>query len=76
MFISYSLYVFPSQSFDKSVTVVDHLLRALWEAEYQGRFSLYRLGIVLLADVGLEFMMTKWSTSILDDVMPQVRVSQ
>ncbi|KAI0637056.1 hypothetical protein C8Q77DRAFT_1095769 [Trametes polyzona] len=51
---------------------VDQLLTALWHAEYQSRYALYRTAIVLLADVGLEFGMTKWSRRILDEVMPQI----
>ncbi|KAI0781023.1 hypothetical protein BD413DRAFT_501848 [Trametes elegans] len=57
---------------DQSHTCVDQLLTALWHAEYQGRYALYRTAIVLLADVGLEFGMTKWSRRILDEVMPQI----
>ncbi|CDO70809.1 hypothetical protein BN946_scf184798.g125 [Trametes cinnabarina] len=48
------------------------LLTALWHAEYQGRYGLYRTAVVMLADVGLEFGMTKWCRRILDEVMPQI----
>ncbi|KAH9946187.1 uncharacterized protein BXZ73DRAFT_86363 [Epithele typhae] len=57
---------------DQSHNCVDHLLNALWHAEYHGRYNLYRTAIVLLADVGLEFGMTKWCRRILDEVMPQI----
>ncbi|KAI0831217.1 hypothetical protein BC628DRAFT_1407751 [Trametes gibbosa] len=57
---------------DQAHTCVDQLLTALWHAEYQGRYAIYRTAIILLADVGLEFGMTKWSRRILDEVMPQI----
>ncbi|KAI0362002.1 hypothetical protein OH77DRAFT_1416202 [Trametes cingulata] len=57
---------------DHAHTAVDQLLTALWHAEYQGRYALYRTAVVLLADVGLEFGMTNWSRRILDEVMPQI----
>ncbi|KAI0646968.1 hypothetical protein C8Q79DRAFT_957197 [Trametes meyenii] len=57
---------------DHAHTAVDQLLTALWHAEYQGRYAFYRTAVVLLADVGLEFGMTKWSRRILDEVMPQI----
>ena len=53
---------------------VDQLLTALWHAEYHGRYGLYRTAVILLADVGLEFGMTKWCRRVLDEVMPQVRL--
>ncbi|KAL1947766.1 hypothetical protein VTO73DRAFT_13490 [Trametes versicolor] len=57
---------------DHAHTSVDQLLTALWHAEYQGRYALYRTAVVLLADVGLEFGMSKWSRRILDEIMPQI----
>lgn len=57
---------------EQSHASVDQLLTALWHAEYHGRYNLYRTAIILLADVGLEFGMTKWCKRILDEVMPQV----
>ncbi|KAI0374802.1 hypothetical protein BV20DRAFT_986672 [Pilatotrama ljubarskyi] len=57
---------------DHAHTSLDQLLTALWHAEYQGRYALYRTAVVMLADVGLEFGMTKWSRRILDEVMPQI----
>ncbi|THH12641.1 hypothetical protein EW146_g7506 [Bondarzewia mesenterica] len=44
---------------DQGAVSVEKLLRALWHAEFQCRFGSYRTGIILLADVGLEFGMTK-----------------
>ena len=58
---------------EQSHASVDQLLTALWHAEYHGRYNLYRTAITLLADVGLEFGMTKWCKRVLDEVMPQVR---
>ncbi|KAI0807098.1 hypothetical protein C8Q74DRAFT_1313030 [Fomes fomentarius] len=57
---------------EQSHASVDQLLTALWHAEYHGRYNLYRTAIILLADVGLEFGMTKWCKRILDEVMPQI----
>jgi len=51
---------------------VEHLLRALWHSEFQCRYGSYRTAIILLADVGLEFGMTKRCKRILEDIMPQV----
>lgn len=56
-------------------TAIDHILKAIWQSEYQGRFRLYRLAAVLLADAGLEFGMTLWSRKLVEEVMPQVRCS-
>lgn len=36
------------------------------------RFDLYRAALVLLADVGLEFGLTKWCRRIIEEIMPQV----
>ena len=57
---------------DQSHACVDQLLTALWHAEYHGRYGLYRTAVILLADVGLEFGMTRWCRRILDEVMPQI----
>jgi len=51
---------------------IDHLLKALWHSEFLCRFALYRTGIILLADISLEFGMSKRSRQILEEVMPQV----
>ncbi|KAI0748037.1 hypothetical protein C8Q80DRAFT_1103902 [Daedaleopsis nitida] len=57
---------------EQSHASVDQLLTALWYAEYHGRYNLYRTAIILLADVGLEFGMSKWCKRVLDEVMPQI----
>ncbi|KAM5535233.1 hypothetical protein V8D89_011169 [Ganoderma adspersum] len=57
---------------EQSHASVDQLLTALWHAEYHGRYNLYRTAIVLLADAGLEFGMTKWCKRLIDEVMPQI----
>ncbi|KXN82084.1 hypothetical protein AN958_03242 [Leucoagaricus sp. SymC.cos] len=49
-----------------------HLLRALWHSEFLFRLHEYRTAIVLLADVGLEFGMSKRSRALVDDIMPQI----
>ncbi|THH03854.1 hypothetical protein EW145_g5954 [Phellinidium pouzarii] len=60
------------QKVNQGITSVDHILKALWQSEYQGRFRLYRLAAILLADVGLEFGMTVWSRRLAEEVMPQI----
>ena len=47
-------------------------MRALWHSEFQCRYGSYRTAIILLADVGLEFGMTKRCKRILEEIMPQV----
>ena len=59
---------------NQSLGAVDHLLKALWQSEYQGRFYLYRLSIILLADMGLELGMTDWSRRLMEEIIPQVRI--
>ncbi|KAI0006228.1 hypothetical protein BJV74DRAFT_880515 [Russula compacta] len=56
----------------QAATAVEQLLRALWHSEFQCRYGSYRTGIILLADVGLEFGMTKRCKRILKEIMPQV----
>ncbi|KAI0316674.1 hypothetical protein OF83DRAFT_1172648 [Amylostereum chailletii] len=51
---------------------MEHLLKGLWHAEYQCRYGSYRTGIILLADVGLEFGMSKRSRKIIEEILPQV----
>ena len=61
------------QQVGQAATAVEQLLRALWHSEFQCRYGSYRTGIILLADIGLEFGMTKHCKRILEEVMPQVR---
>ncbi|KAI9458485.1 hypothetical protein F5148DRAFT_1001378 [Russula earlei] len=56
----------------QAATAVEQLLRALWHSEFQCRYGSYRTAIILLADVGLEFGMTKRCRRILEEIMPQV----
>jgi len=57
---------------DQSVSSSDHVLKALWQSEYQGRFGTYRLAVILLADMGLELGMTASSRRLIEEIMPQV----
>ncbi|KDQ33264.1 hypothetical protein PLEOSDRAFT_1091403 [Pleurotus ostreatus PC15] len=61
------------REFGQASTAIEQLLTALWHAEFQGRMHLYRTGVILLADVGLEFGLTKRCCTILDEIMPQVQ---
>lgn len=56
----------------QAVTAIQPLLQSLWNSEFQGRFPLYRLGIVLLADIGLEFGMSKHCRSLIEGILPQL----
>ena len=60
------------QQVGQAATAVEQLLRALWHSEFQCRYGSYRTAIILLADVGLEFGMTKRCKRILEEIMPQV----
>ncbi|KAF8959053.1 hypothetical protein BDZ97DRAFT_1839603 [Flammula alnicola] len=51
---------------------IEYLLQAVWHSEFLCRFNLYRTCIILLADIGLEFGMSKRSRQILEEIMPQV----
>jgi len=51
---------------------IEPLLTALWHAEYQQRWGLYRTAVIMLADIGLEFGMTKWSHRLIEQIMPQI----
>ncbi|KAG2157068.1 armadillo-type protein [Suillus clintonianus] len=60
----------------QAVAAIQPLLQALWQAEFQGRFPLYRLGIILLADVGLEFGMSDHCQQLILGIMPQILSGQ
>lgn len=52
--------------------MVDKLLVALWHAEFQCRYGLYRIGLIMLADVSMEFGLSQKARRMVEDVMPQV----
>ncbi|KAF9246549.1 hypothetical protein BU15DRAFT_85302 [Melanogaster broomeanus] len=56
----------------QAVTAIQPLLQSLWHSEFHGRFPLYRIGVILLADIGLEFGMTKHCRRLLEGILPQV----
>ncbi|KAH8099478.1 hypothetical protein BXZ70DRAFT_227681 [Cristinia sonorae] len=51
---------------------VEPLLTALWHAEFQQRWGLYRVALTLLADIGLEFGLAMWSLKLMQQLLPQV----
>lgn len=53
---------------------MEQLLNSIWNAEFMFRMPLYRTGILLLADIGLEFGMTKKSQRIIEEILPQVKI--
>lgn len=63
------------QQADQGAVSVERLLRAIWHAEFQCRYGSYRTGIILLADVGLEFGMSKRCRKIMEEILPQVSLS-
>ena len=52
--------------------MVDKLLVALWHAEFQCRYGLYRTGLVMLADISMEFGLSQKARKMVEDIMPQV----
>lgn len=52
--------------------MVDKLLVALWHAEFQCRYGLYRTGLVMLADISMEFGLSQKARRMVEDVMPQI----
>jgi len=52
--------------------MVDKLLVTLWHAEFQCRYGLYRTGLVMLADISMEFGLSHKARRMVEDVMPQV----
>jgi hypothetical protein len=52
--------------------MVDKLLVALWHAEFQCRYGLYRTGLVMLADISMEFGLSQKARRMVEDIMPQV----
>jgi anaphase-promoting complex subunit 5 len=52
--------------------MVDKLLVALWHAEFQCRYGLYRTGLVMLADISMEFGLSQKAQRMVEDIMPQV----
>lgn len=63
------------QRYDQGSSAVEPLLRALWHAEFQSRLGLYRTGVILLADICLDFGMTERCRQMLEEIMPQVTSS-
>jgi len=70
---SFGLLLMPwQQQVGQATAAVEQLLRALWHSEFLCRYGSYRTAIILLADIGLEFGMTKHCKRILEEIMPQV----
>jgi len=73
------LRLMSTQKCGQATNGMEYLLKALWHSEFLFRLHEYRTGIILLADVGLEFGMSRRSRALVDDIMPQVnpfRISQ
>ena len=52
--------------------MVDKLLVALWHAEFQCRYGLYRTGLIMLAEISMEFGLSQKARRMVEDIMPQV----
>ena len=50
------------------------LMTAIWQAEAMGVYSLYRLAVIMLAEMGLSMGLSASVTKTLGDCMPQVRI--
>uniref|UniRef100_A0A0W0FGE9 Anaphase-promoting complex subunit 5 n=1 Tax=Moniliophthora roreri TaxID=221103 RepID=A0A0W0FGE9_MONRR len=57
---------------DHATIAIEPLLIALWHSEFLFRLNYYRTGVLLLADVLLEFGLTKRCKQMVEDIMPQV----
>ncbi|KAF9270017.1 hypothetical protein L218DRAFT_849491 [Marasmius fiardii PR-910] len=57
---------------DHASVAIEPLLTALWHSEFLFRLHHYRTGIILLADVGLEFGLSRRCKQMVEDIMPQV----
>ncbi|KAF5385526.1 hypothetical protein D9757_005432 [Collybiopsis confluens] len=57
---------------EASSITMEQLLRTLWHSEFLFRMHHYRAAIVLLADVGLHFGLSKRSQRMIEDMMPQI----
>lgn len=66
--------VYAPQEVKQAHSAVEPLLTALWHAEFQQRFGQYRTALAMLADVGLEYGMTKWCRRTIEEILPQVCV--
>ncbi|KAF8520196.1 hypothetical protein BU17DRAFT_47043 [Hysterangium stoloniferum] len=55
-----------------TLATVQPLLRGLFAAEFRGHWSMYRIGIVLLADLTIDLEMRKYGRRILEEIMPQI----
>ncbi|KAG7098994.1 hypothetical protein E1B28_000880 [Marasmius oreades] len=57
---------------DHASVAIEPLLTALWHAEFLFRIHYYRTGMILLADVGLEFGLSRQCKRMVENIMPQV----
>ncbi|KAF7294962.1 Cytoskeleton-associated protein 5 [Mycena indigotica] len=64
--------VIQMQHCGQAANTMDGLLTSLWHAEFLGRLNVYRTGMILFADVGKAFGMTKRSRKMMEDIMPQI----
>ncbi|KAG6818143.1 hypothetical protein H0H87_000048 [Tephrocybe sp. NHM501043] len=57
---------------DQATSSIEQLLKSLWQSEFLTRFNDYRTGVILLADITIEFHLPKRSQKILEEIMPQI----
>ncbi|KAF8590513.1 hypothetical protein K439DRAFT_1403628 [Ramaria rubella] len=55
-----------------TLAAIQPVLRGLFAAEFRGHWPIYRIGVVLLADLALDLGMRKYGRRILEEIMPQI----
>ncbi|GJJ12220.1 hypothetical protein Clacol_006461 [Clathrus columnatus] len=58
--------------FHNTLSTIAPLLRGLFAAEFRGHWVLYRIGIIILADLAIDLGMPKYGRRILEEIMPQL----
>lgn len=74
--MNYRTQEYSSQDREQGYQAINALLAALWHSEFLGRLHLYRISIVLLADIGLDFGLSHRCKRILEELMPQVSATK
>jgi len=62
----------PVQKSHDVLASIQFLLRGLFAAEFRGHWPIYRVGIILLADLAGDFGMRKYGKRVLEEIMPQL----
>ncbi|KAG5654529.1 hypothetical protein H0H81_001170 [Sphagnurus paluster] len=68
----YEVIEMRKQQYNQATSAIEQLLKALWHSEFLSRLQDYRTAIIILADISLEFGMSRKGRRILEEVMPQI----